>query len=172
MRQGMFNPLTPRQIGPWFVYARIAEQMQRYSFIHSFISTAPLQGHYYSEEIPTQDGFCAWISRRSATWDYYQGKRYILPICKCIPCFAVSASRIPLTSSTADSRFHSIEKAYSGNWQSAQNRFTKFLAFAIQDIKCPIEYRPSHSHNYAIWGWHSQQFNHCLWLCKIRQSWQ
>jgi len=38
--------------------------------IHSFIqaiSIAPLQVHYYSEALPTQHGYCAEISRRSAT---------------------------------------------------------------------------------------------------------
>ena len=39
-------------------------------FIHSFIqaiSIAPLQVHYYSEALPTQDGFCVRVSRRNAT---------------------------------------------------------------------------------------------------------
>ena len=31
------------------------------------ISIAPLQSHYYSEALPTQHGYCAGISRRSAT---------------------------------------------------------------------------------------------------------
>jgi len=31
------------------------------------ISIAPLQVHYYSEALPTQHGYCARISRRSAT---------------------------------------------------------------------------------------------------------
>ena len=41
-----------------------------YSFIHSFIQTipiAPFQVHYYSEALSTQHGYCAGISRRSAT---------------------------------------------------------------------------------------------------------
>jgi len=41
-----------------------------HSFIHSFIqaiSIAPLQVHYYSEALPTQHGYCAGDSRRSAT---------------------------------------------------------------------------------------------------------
>src|SRR6218665_3094790 len=41
-----------------------------YSFIRSFIqviSTAPLQVRYYSEALPTQHGYCAGVSRRSAT---------------------------------------------------------------------------------------------------------
>ena len=40
------------------------------SFIHSFIldmSIAPLQVHYYSEALPTQRGYCAGVSCRSAT---------------------------------------------------------------------------------------------------------
>jgi len=37
-----------------------------YSFIHT-ISIAPLQVHYYSEALPTQHGYCAGVSRRSAT---------------------------------------------------------------------------------------------------------
>jgi len=38
------------------------------TFIHSFIQAiAPLQVHYYSEVLPTQYGYCARISRRSAT---------------------------------------------------------------------------------------------------------
>src|SRR6218665_3426962 len=44
------------------------------SFIHSFIqsliqavSTAPLQVHYYSEALSTHHGYCAGLSRRSAT---------------------------------------------------------------------------------------------------------
>ena len=37
-----------------------------HSFIHS-ISIAPLQVHYYSEALPTQHGYCARVSRRSAT---------------------------------------------------------------------------------------------------------
>ena len=36
------------------------------SFIHS-ISIAPLQVHVYSEVLPTQHGYCAGVSRRSAT---------------------------------------------------------------------------------------------------------
>src|SRR6218665_1455947 len=36
------------------------------SFIQT-ISIAPLQVRYYSEEIPTQHGYCAGVSRRSAT---------------------------------------------------------------------------------------------------------
>src|SRR6218665_54464 len=39
-------------------------------FIHLFIqiiSIAPLQVHYYSEALPTQHGYCARVSRRSAT---------------------------------------------------------------------------------------------------------
>src|SRR6218665_2622535 len=36
------------------------------SFIHS-ISIAPLQVSYYSEVLPTQHGYCAGVSRRSAT---------------------------------------------------------------------------------------------------------
>jgi len=38
--------------------------------IHSFIQTisiVPLQVHYYSEALPTQHGYCAGISRWSAT---------------------------------------------------------------------------------------------------------
>jgi len=38
--------------------------------IHSFIqavSIAPLQVHYYSEELPTQHGDCVGVSRRCAT---------------------------------------------------------------------------------------------------------
>ena len=41
-----------------------------YSFIHSFIqaiSIAPLQVCYYSEALPTQHGYCAGVSRWSAT---------------------------------------------------------------------------------------------------------
>jgi len=40
------------------------------SFIHSFIQTiciAPLQVHFYSEALLTQHGYCAGVSRRSAT---------------------------------------------------------------------------------------------------------
>src|SRR6218665_3073058 len=39
-------------------------------FIHSYIQTisiAPLQVHFYSEALPTQHGYCAGVSRRSAT---------------------------------------------------------------------------------------------------------
>src|SRR6218665_2128592 len=36
------------------------------SFIQA-ISIAPLQVHYYSEALPSQHGYCAGISRRSAT---------------------------------------------------------------------------------------------------------
>ena len=36
------------------------------SFIQT-ISTVPLQVHYYSEALPTQHGYCARVSRRSAT---------------------------------------------------------------------------------------------------------
>src|SRR6218665_815902 len=39
-------------------------------FIHSFIQTisiAPLQVHFYSEALPTQQGYFAGVSRRSAT---------------------------------------------------------------------------------------------------------
>src|SRR6218665_2440765 len=38
-------------------------------FIHSFfeaISIAPLAGRYYSEALPTQNGYCVGVSRRSA----------------------------------------------------------------------------------------------------------
>src|SRR6218665_1713563 len=38
--------------------------------VHSFIQTisiAPLQVHFYSEALPTQHGYCAGVSRRSAT---------------------------------------------------------------------------------------------------------
>ena len=38
--------------------------------VHSFIqaiSIAPLQVHYLSEVLPTQHGYCVWVSRRSAT---------------------------------------------------------------------------------------------------------
>src|SRR6218665_2789119 len=41
-----------------------------HSFIHSFIQTisiAPLQVNFYSESLPTQHGYCAGVSRRSAT---------------------------------------------------------------------------------------------------------
>jgi len=37
-----------------------------YVFIQT-ISIAPLQAHYYSEALPSQHGYCAGISRRSAT---------------------------------------------------------------------------------------------------------
>src|SRR6218665_502002 len=40
--------------------------------IHSLIQTisiAPLQVHVYSEALPTQHGYCAGVSRRSATVD-------------------------------------------------------------------------------------------------------
>jgi len=40
------------------------------SFIHAFIqaiSIAPLQVHYYSVALSTQHGYCAGVSRRSAT---------------------------------------------------------------------------------------------------------
>jgi len=40
------------------------------SFVHSFnqtISIAPLPGHYYSEALPTQYGYCAGVSRWNAT---------------------------------------------------------------------------------------------------------
>jgi len=39
-------------------------------YIHSFIQfifIAPIQVHYYSEALPTEHGYCARISRRSAT---------------------------------------------------------------------------------------------------------
>jgi len=36
------------------------------SFIQA-ISIAPLQVRYYSEQIPTQHGYCAGVSNRSAT---------------------------------------------------------------------------------------------------------
>jgi len=42
-----------------------------HSFIHSDhfykLSIAPLQVRYYSEALPTQHGYCAGVSRRSAT---------------------------------------------------------------------------------------------------------
>src|SRR6218665_1258283 len=41
-----------------------------HTLIHSFIqiiSIAPLQVHVYSEALPTQHGYCAGVSRRSAT---------------------------------------------------------------------------------------------------------
>jgi len=41
-----------------------------HSFIHSFIQTisiAPLQVHFYSEALLTQHGYCAGVSRRSAS---------------------------------------------------------------------------------------------------------
>jgi len=31
------------------------------------ISIAPLQAHYYSEALPIQHGYCALVSRQSAT---------------------------------------------------------------------------------------------------------
>ena len=37
------------------------------SFIHSFISIAPLQVHFYSGALPTQHQYCDGVSRRSAT---------------------------------------------------------------------------------------------------------
>src|SRR6218665_717220 len=40
------------------------------TFIHSLIQVifiAPLQVRYYSEVLPTQHGYCAGVSRRSAT---------------------------------------------------------------------------------------------------------
>ena len=39
-------------------------------YIHSFIQTtsiAPLQVYFYSEALPTEHGYCAGVSRRSAT---------------------------------------------------------------------------------------------------------
>jgi len=44
--------------------------IQSYTFIQSFsqaISVAHFQVHYYSEALPTQHGYCAEISHRSAT---------------------------------------------------------------------------------------------------------
>jgi len=40
-----------------------------HSFIHSgyFYSIASLQVHYHSEALPTQQGYCVGVSRRSAT---------------------------------------------------------------------------------------------------------
>ena len=35
------------------------------SFIHSFIPTAPLQVHYYSEALPTQHGYCPYAAARA-----------------------------------------------------------------------------------------------------------
>src|SRR6218665_3656605 len=43
-----------------------------HSFIHS-ISIAPLKVHFYSEALPTQHGYCAGVSRRSATGAYGSG---------------------------------------------------------------------------------------------------
>src|SRR6218665_469484 len=45
-------------------------EIQCQSFIHSFIQTIPiasLQVHFYSEALPTQHGYCAIVSCRSAT---------------------------------------------------------------------------------------------------------
>src|SRR6218665_3854703 len=41
-------------------------RLSQYSFIQT-ISIAPLQVHSYSEVLPTQHGYCAGVSRRSAT---------------------------------------------------------------------------------------------------------
>ena len=55
------------------------------NLVHSFIqaiSIAPLQVHFYSEALPTQHGYCAGVSRQSATgncelrtcpWSLYGG---------------------------------------------------------------------------------------------------
>ena len=52
------------------IYACIHRKRHiRHSFIHSFIQTisiASLQVCYYSEALPTQQGYCAGVSRRSA----------------------------------------------------------------------------------------------------------
>ena len=50
------------------IYGIIKHPMS--SFIHSVIqafSIAPLQVHYYSEVLPTQQKYCVGVSRRSAT---------------------------------------------------------------------------------------------------------
>jgi len=44
--------------------------LNHHSFIHSFIqaiSRPSIQVRYYSEALPTQHGYCAGVSRRSAT---------------------------------------------------------------------------------------------------------
>src|SRR6218665_3660935 len=45
--------------------------IHKYAYIYSSfiqtISIAPLQAHFYSEALPTQHGYCAGVSRRSAT---------------------------------------------------------------------------------------------------------
>ena len=52
-----------------FVFIYIERRI--HSFIHT-ISIAPFQVHYYSEALPTQNGYYAGISRRSATgnWEW------------------------------------------------------------------------------------------------------
>src|SRR6218665_523348 len=60
-------------------------------FIHT-ISIAPLQVHFYSEALPTQHGYCAEVSRRSATGNCELGT------CRRVPIYvAVGAGIEPTT---------------------------------------------------------------------------
>src|SRR6218665_964082 len=57
--------------------------------IHSFIQTisiAPLQVHFYSDALPTQHGYCAGGSRRSAT----------SKVCELRTCPLFSSARDPI----------------------------------------------------------------------------
>ena len=49
----------------FFDIKRKFKQLRQINFIQT-TSIAPLQVHYYSESFPTQHGYCAGISRRSA----------------------------------------------------------------------------------------------------------
>ena len=51
---------------PRDIFITITIIFSHHSFIHA-ISIAPLQAQYYSEVLPTQHGYCAGISRLSAT---------------------------------------------------------------------------------------------------------
>src|SRR6218665_2367921 len=53
-----------------YIYMYIYICIYIYIYIHSFIQTisiAPLQVHVYSAALSTQHGYCAGVSRRSAT---------------------------------------------------------------------------------------------------------
>ena len=64
-----------RKFDDWPISQKLTvHALEEHRFIHSLlhssieaISIAPLQVHYYPEALPTQQGYCVGVSRRSVT---------------------------------------------------------------------------------------------------------
>ena len=60
------NSILPRNQNIEQVYVIFWRHWSKDSFIQTLF-IAPVQVHFYSEALPTQHGYCAGVSRRSAT---------------------------------------------------------------------------------------------------------